>query len=479
MRRLICAVRLSLTLALLAPAAGAVAAAAPVASAATPRSPAAYERLARDIFAELVGINTTHALGSARAAEALAARFRTAGFPDADLYVGGPRPDKMNLVVRLHGRGRAQPVLFNAHLDVVEARPADWSVDPFRLTEQGGYFYGRGTVDVKNEVAALSADLIRLRAEGYRPDRDIILAFGTDEEAGGDANGVEWLLQQRRALVDAALVINTDATNAVSLNGERQLMTIQTAEKVYATYTLTTHSSGGHSSRPPRNNAVYRLGRALDRLGAYQFPVRLSATTRRYLAATARRVGGARAAAIEGALANPPDPKALDELRDAPLLNAQLHTTCQATLVEGGQSESALPLRARATIQCRLLPEEDPVWVLDTLKRVVDDPAVEVETLVPPEPSPPTELDAALLAKVERITQEMWPGMPVVPIMYPGASDNLYFRRAGLTTFGISGTFKDQADDRAHGTDERIGVTAFYESLEFSYRLMKALAGGR
>jgi acetylornithine deacetylase/succinyl-diaminopimelate desuccinylase-like protein len=453
--------------------------AASAAPAATPRSPVESERLAREVFAELVGTDTTHAVGSAKAAEALAARFRAAGFPAADIYVGGPRPDKMNIVVRLHGRGKGRPVLFNAHLDVVEAARETWSVDPFALTEKDGFFYGRGTIDVKNEVAVLTANLLRLKREGFTPDRDVIVFFNTDEEAGGDANGVEWMLAEHRPLVDAGVVINHDAGKGQALNGERLWNTIQTAEKVYATYTLTTAGSGGHSSLPTRDNAIFRLARALARLDAYQFPVRLSETTRRYLAAARGHVPAERAAAIDALLADPADAKALEVLRDAPVLNAQLHSTCPATVVQGGQSESALPMRAQATIQCRLLPDEQPDSVLATLTKVVDDPAVEIGVVWAPVPSPAATLDPAVVSRVERVTGEMWPGVAVVPVMSSGASDNVYFRRAGLATFGVSGTFVDEADLRAHGRDERVGVTAFYESLEFSYRLIKALAAAR
>ena len=444
-----------------------------------PRSPPASERLAHDLLAELVGINTTHQIGSAAAAAALGARFKAAGFPAGDVFVGGPRADKMNVVVRLRGRGKGSPVLFNAHLDVVEATRESWSVDPFVLTEKDGYYYGRGTIDVKDEVSILSANLIRLHAEGYRPDRDIILAFNTDEEAGGDMNGVEWLLKEHRPLVEAGLVINQDAGHAQALNGERLWNTIQTAEKVYATYTLSTKGSGGHSSLPPRDNAIFRLARALEKLGNYQFPVRFSPTTRGYLAAIAAREGGERGAAIEAVLRDPTDVAALDRLRDAPVVNAQLHSTCPATLLQAGQSESALPIRATATIQCRLLPDEQPEFVLATLKRVIDDPAVEIAVAYAPVPSSAAAVDPGVLSTVERVTAEMWPGLKVVPFMTSGASDNVVWRGAGLKTYGVSGTFQEETDLRAHGKDERVSLTAFYESLEFSYRLMRGLAGGR
>jgi acetylornithine deacetylase/succinyl-diaminopimelate desuccinylase-like protein len=444
---------------------------------ATPRSPAQYDQLARALFAQLVGMNTTHAKGSAQAAEALAARFKAAGFPDGDVFVGGPRPDKMNIVVRLHGRGKGKPVLFNAHLDVVEAIRETWSVEPFELTEKDGFFYGRGTIDIKNEVAVLAANLIRLKQEGFKPNRDIILAFNTDEEAGGDANGVDWLLKNQRALVDAGLVINHDAANGEALNGERLWETIQTAEKVYATYSLTALGTGGHSSLPPRDNAIFRLSHALARLGDYQFPVQISETTRAYLEAGANRLGGDRAVQIRAVLKDPTDSVAVDALRDVPVINAQLHSTCPATVVQGGQSESALPIRATATIQCRLLPGTQPDEVIGTFKRVIDDPTIEIGVIWAPVASAPAVLDKAVVAKVAKVTGEMWPGLKVVPVMSAGASDNVYWRGAGLPAFGVSGTFVDGSDMRAHGKDERVGVVAFYQSLEFSYRLMKALAG--
>jgi acetylornithine deacetylase/succinyl-diaminopimelate desuccinylase-like protein len=444
---------------------------------ATPRSPAQYDQLARAVFAQLVGMNTTHAKGSAEAAEALAARFKAAGFADGDVFVGGPSPDKMNIVVRLRGHGKGKPVLFNAHLDVVEAIRETWSVEPFELTEKDGFFYGRGTIDIKDEVAVLTADLIRLKQEGFKPSRDIIVVFNTDEEAGGDANGVDWLLKNQHALVDAGLVINQDAGNGEALNGERLWNTIQTAEKVYATYSLTAYGTGGHSSLPPRDNAISRLAHALARLGDYQFPVQISETTRIYLEAVANRVGGERAAQIRAVLKDPTDSAAVDALRDVPVINAQLHSTCPATVEQGGQSESALPIRAKATIQCRLLPGSNPDEVMATLKRVINDPTIEIGVIWAPVASAPAVLDKAVVAKVEKVTNEMWPGVKVVPVMSAGASDNVYWRGGGLPSFGVSGTFVDVSDLRAHGKDERVGVNAFYESLEFSYRLMKVLAG--
>ena len=462
-------------------AAPAPASAAAAPAAATPRSPAQWEHLARDIFAELVAINSTHEFGSTRVAEALAARFRAAGFPEADIAIVGPQPDKMNIVVRLHGRDgeRRKAVLFNGHLDVVEAARETWSVEPFRLTEQDGYFYGRGTQDMKDELAILATNLVRLRAEGLRPAHDLVLAFGTDEEAGGTIDGAEWLLAKHRELLDAALVINTDITGGGrSAHGERVRNELQTGEKVYVTYTLTARGTGGHSSMPTRDNAIYRLAAALGRIAAQPFPLHLNATTRRYLEALAARTSEQRAADIRAVLGPVPDPAAQERLRDVPFINAALRTTCTATQLQAGQSESSLPMQAQATLQCRVLPDEKADDVLAALRRIVADPGIEFAVSFPAIDSPSTELDPKFLATVERITHEMWPGVPVVPTLSVLGSDMVYFRGAGLPTYGLSGVFADENDMRLHGRDERIGVASFYEGLEFGYRMMKALAGG-
>lgn len=441
-----------------------------------PASPTVFRTLAHDIFSEIVGIDTTHAVGSARIVSALAARLRAAGFQDSDIWIGGPRPDKMNIVVRLRGRGVAKPVLFNAHLDVVEAARDTWDTDPFQLTEKDGWYYGRGSIDVKNEVAIITTNLIRMKREAIVPDRDIIAFFNTDEEAGGDANGVEWMVAEHRNLIDADVVINDDAGKMLSLNGKPLWNTIQTSEKAYATYELSANGEGGHSSLPRRDNVIARLARAVAHLDAFQFPVRLGQTSRLYLQAMQDRVGQAEAEAIKRLLARSDDAAAADVLRDNPVLNAQLHSTCPVTMMAGGQSESALPMRATATIQCRLLPDERAEDVLATFARVINDPSIGVKPVWGPLASPAQPLDAKVTTIIEEITQQFWPGAPVVPFMSQGASDNVYFRRGGLATFGVSGTMFDEADMRQHGRNERIGVAAFYDSLEFNYRLMTALA---
>lgn len=444
---------------------------------AAPASPPAVREQAHDLFAALVAMDTTHAHGTAPAVALLAQRFRAAGFAESDVWVGGPRADKQNIVVRLHGRGLRPAVLFNAHLDVVEATRDTWSFDPFTLTEKDGWYYGRGAIDVKNEVAIISTNLIRLKREGVVPEGDIVAFFNADEEAGGDANGVEWMVAEHRDRIDAGLVINDDAGKMLSLHGTPLWNTIQTSEKAYATYELEATGAGGHSSLPRRDNTIGRLARALARLDAYAFPVRLGPTSRGYLAAMQSRATPAEAAAIATLLGDPTDAAALNVLRDNPVLNAQVHSTCPVTQVSGGQSESALPMRATATVQCRLLPDEDADAVLTTLRTVIDDPSIRVRAVWGPLSSPAEPLDPRVTALVERLTREFWPGASVVPFMSQGASDNVYFRRGGFHTYGISGTMFDEADMRQHGRDERVGVAAFYDSLEFNYRLMRALAG--
>ena len=480
-RSIAVAVSSAVALCLCAAAIAAPATAAGAPAAATPRSPASWEHLARDIFAELIAINSTHEFGSTRAAEALAARFRAAGFPGSDIAVVGPQPDKMNIVVRLRGRsGEARKaVLFNGHLDVVEAVRETWSVEPFQLTEQGGYFYGRGTEDMKDEVAILATNLIRLHAEGFRPAGDLVLAFGTDEEAGGTIDGAEWLLAKHRELLAAAFVVNADVIGGCrSVHGRNVRNELEVAEKVYATYTLSTRGPGGHSSMPTRENAIYRLAAALARIEAQPFPLRLDATTRQYLEVLAASATGQQAADLAAVLRPVPDPAAEQRLRDVPLINASLRTTCIATQLQGGQSESALPMRAQATLQCRLLPDEKFDEVVATLKRMVADPQVGIEVSFAPVQSPATPLAPGFRAVVERVTGEMWPGVPVVPMMAVLASDSAYFRGAGLPTYGVSGVCVDEDDMRLHGRDERIRVRQFFEGLEFGYRAMKALAGG-
>ena len=421
------------------------------------------QQLARDIFAELVGINTTHEHGNTTpAAEAVARRLLAAGFPAADVQVIGPRDQNKNLVARFRGTGKHRPVLLLAHLDVVEALRSDWSLQPFVLTEKDGFFYGRGSSDIKDMAAIWVAALIRLKKEGFTPDRDIILALTAGEESGDTPdNGVKWLVQNRRDLIDAAYCINGDAGDPYELHGTRTVRNVEASEKIYHDLQLETHNPGGHSSLPTPDNAIYRLSAALNRLAAYQFPVDLNDVTRGYFKAL-----------------NIDTAEALRLAATSAFYNAQLRTTCVATRLEGGHANNALPQTARAVVNCRILPTENPDSIEATIRRVIADTAVKVTALDTAILSPPSPLVPEVLDPIARITKDLWGAIPVVPNMETGATDGIYLRNAGMPVYGVSGVFLDQDDIRAHGRDERIGVREFYEGLESSYRLVKMLAGG-
>jgi acetylornithine deacetylase/succinyl-diaminopimelate desuccinylase-like protein len=440
---------------------------------------AGRHELARDIFRELIEINSTHEHGSTQAAEAMAARLRAAGFPAADVQVLAPKPDKGNLVARWPGTGAGhlKPVLFLAHLDVVEAKREDWTFDPFKFTEQDGYFYGRGTSDVKNEAADLIANFIALRREGFQPKRELILALTADEEGGGTANGVEWLLANHRDRIDAAFCINTDAGGGQIKDGRRLANTVQTGEKIYLSLALEVRNKGGHSSLPVADNAIYHLAEGLSRLAKYQFPVHPNETVRTYFTRMAALESGPRAADMKAVGRASFDPAAADRLCEAsPYYNALLRTTAVPTQLIAGHAENALPQLARAIVNCRILPEESPDDVEKAVTRALADDQIKVSRLEPPRPSPSSPLDPVVFSAVERLTEEMWPGVVVVPEMSTGATDGLHLRRAGVPVYGISGMFFDVDDVRAHGQNERIGVQSFYEGVDFMSKLMKALS---
>jgi acetylornithine deacetylase/succinyl-diaminopimelate desuccinylase-like protein len=445
----------------------------------------ADQQLARAIFKELIEINTTDTpVGDVtKAAEAAAARLLAAGFPKADVQVIGPSAKKHNLVARLRGSGRAKPILLIAHLDVVEARRSDWSFDPFVFREHDGYYYGRGTTDIKCGATALLTTLIRMKLESFKPDRDLIVALTADEE-GGTANGVDWLLQNHRDLIDAEYCLNTDGGGGELRKGVKIANELQTSEKVYLSFRLETKNSGGHSSLPVKDNAIYHLAEGLARLAKYDFPVRLNETTRAFfekmsgietsdvakdmkVVATGLKTGGPTA---EGEAA------AARLSAASPYYNAMMRTTCVATRLDAGHADNALPQLASAIVNCRLLPDESPKDVQDTLVRVLADPAITVTPANNPRPSPPSPLRPAIVQAVEQLTTEMWPGVPVVPIMQTGATDGLYLRRAGMPVYGVSGFFDDIDDVRAHGRDERIATWAFFDGVEFMYRLTKKLS---
>ena len=358
----------------------------------------------------------------------------------------------------------------------MEAKPEDWSVDPFKLTEKDGWFYGRGTIDMKEGDAALLETLIRLKREKFVPDRDVIAAFTADEEAGGDANGPAFLLKEHRDLIDAGLVVNLDGGSGQFRNGERFAFNLGTSEKTYVTYTLETTSPGGHGSLPGPENAIYRLAAGLGRLEAFKFPVMLTATTRAGFEKFAELKAGPESADMRAVVGTPPDLAAADRLSQVVRLNAQLRTTCVATLISGGHAENALPQRARATIQCRMMPGDTSEHVQAELTTVLNDAKISVRQDAPPIVSPESPPTPQITARVANVVHSMWPGVPIVPTMATGFSDDRQTRNAGIPSYDLAGIWADEDENRAHGRDERVGVREFDESVEYTYRLVKAMS---
>jgi acetylornithine deacetylase/succinyl-diaminopimelate desuccinylase-like protein len=437
-----------------------------------------YQKLARDIFRELIEINTTVSIGSTKAAEAMAARLKVAGFPETDINLVGPEPKHMNLVVRYHGTGKFSPLLFIGHLDVVEALPQDWSFDPFKFREIDGFYYGRGTTDMKNEDANLIANLIRLKKEGFVPNRDIIVAL-TDDEEGGPANGINWLIANRRDLIDAEYCINPDGGGGSIKNGKEIIMDIQTSEKVYTDFTLEVHNKGGHSSLPEKDNAIYHLSEALTHLSAFDFPLDMNETTRMFFERSAQQEAGQTRADMLAVAKIPADTAAARRLaRASARYNSLMRTTCVATIVNAGHANNALPQTATANVNCRLLPDDKPENVLNTLKYIVNDPQINITCSYAAVAGPLSPIRKEVLDIVDKITATMWSGVIVTPVMATGATDGKYLRTIGIPVFGVSGMFSDVDDVRAHGRDERIGVKEFFNGVEFMYRLMKELTSG-
>src|SRR5437016_11647566 len=402
-------------------------------------APSADRALARDILRELVEINTTDSLGNTpRAARAMARRLVAAGFPAADVRVLiGPDAKHGNLVARYRGTGTGgRPIIGFAHLDVVPARRADWSVDPFTFLEQDGYFYGRGTTDDKVGDAILVADFIRLKRAGFKPRRDLIIVLTGDEETAGSCIG--WLVNKHRDLIDAEFALNTDAGGGVLRDGRRVMFAVQASEKVYATYALEATDKGGHSSLPrPADNPVYRLAPLLGRLPAYQFPLKLNEVSRAFFERSAAIDTGRLADDERGVLKDPPDSAAVARLSAVPFYNSKLRTTCVATMMEAGHAENALPQSARATVNCRILPGEPAAEVTATLERLAADDRIALRTVYAPIPSGPSPLTPAIMGPIERLVAEQFPNVPIVPVMEAGATDGLFLRNAGIPTHGV------------------------------------------
>jgi acetylornithine deacetylase/succinyl-diaminopimelate desuccinylase-like protein len=433
---------------------------------------------ARAIYKELVEINTTDtpAGNVTKAADAAAARLKAAGFAAADMQILGPDPRKGNLVLRYRGTGARRPLLLLAHLDVVEAKREDWSMDPFTFTEKDGFFYGRGTSDDKAMASQFVANLIRLKEEGFRPDRDIILALTADEE-GGDFNGADWLVKNHKDLIDAEFAINEGGGGNMR-KGKYLSNEVQASEKVYQDFHLEVTNAGGHSSLPVKDNAIYHLAAGLARLSAFEFPVELNEVTRGYFARSADVETDPKLAADMRAVAKPTTDLAAAARLSAslPYYNAMMRTTCVATKLLGGHATNALPQMASANVNCRILPGASPAAVKAKLVDVLADPKITVAFVDEAHPSKPSPLRPDVMTVVEALTKQMYPGAIVIPVMSTGATDGVFLRNGEIPTYGVEGTFNDMDDVRMHGKDERVGVKQYFEGLEFQYRLIKALA---
>ncbi len=439
-------------------------------------TPASDKQLAHDIYKEFVEIQSGFSTGATTpVAEAAARYLRAAGFPPSDIYVGGATPKKFNLVVRLHGSGAKRPILLVAHTDVVEAKREDWSMDPFVFSEKDGYFYGRGTGDDKAQAAVWIANLIRMKRENFHPDRDLIVALTADEEGGGPYNGVDWLLKNHRDLIDADFALNEGGWGEMSADGRKISNDLQVSEKYVINFTFEVRNKGGHSSMPVPDNAIYHLAGALDKLGQFGFPLKTNEVTAAYFTQMAKLQTGPLASDLAAAATG--SQSAMQRVAAAqPAWNSTLRTTCVATMLAGGHALNALPQLATASVNCRVLPEDSPDYVLETLNKVVADPEVKISWLEKASGGVPSPMRPDILSAVKQATTAEFPGTPVLPIMVVGATDGKYLRAAGIPCYGVQGFFFAPDDIRFHGRDERMPIQSFYEGQAFLYDLVKRLA---
>jgi len=438
----------------------------------------------RATYKELVETNTTLSAGSCTlAAERMAARLRAAGFPERDLHliVAPGHPKEGNLVAVLPGSNpSAKGILLLAHIDVVEANRADWERDPFTLVEENGFFYARGSSDDKAQAAVWVDMLARMKREGYRPKRTIKMALTCGEETAGAFNGAEYLAASHRDLIDAEFGLNEGAGGLLGPDGKPMILNIQAGEKFPQNYRFEVTNPGGHSSRPVKENAIYRLSDALVKLRAYDFPIESNPATRGYFSAMAKLTEGPVGRAMAAFAANPADTAAAQTLAAAnPSWNGILHTTCVATMLEGGHATNALPQRARANVNCRIFPGTSVEQVRQALERVVADPQVRITALeTRSKVSAPPPLTDRIVGPARQVAQEMWPGVPLVPAMAAGATDAAFLTPVGIPTYGLSGFFSDAEGSHAHGLNERMGVKSLMEGRRYLYRLVKLYADG-
>jgi acetylornithine deacetylase/succinyl-diaminopimelate desuccinylase-like protein len=430
--------------------------------------------LARGIYSDLVAFPSSELRdGSAEIAKYSADLLIDAGFPKEDVEIVGPSPEASGVLARFRGRGEREPVVVMAHLDVVEALREDWSMEPFELIEKGGYFYGRGTSDNKAGAAGLLANFIRLKREGFEPSRDLIMMLTGDEET--HMASAMYFANELRQRIDAAFALNTDGGGIETDDGEPRVFVVQAAEKVYVTLRVEVTNPGGHSSLPRSDNAIYELAEALLRLQAHEFPVSLNEVTRNYF----REAAQFREAEMAGSMLALAEDRATDDdiarLDASVELKARMRTTCVATLLEGGHAENALPQMAAGIVNCRILPQESAESVVAAVRRVLANDAIRVTVVYDPIASPPSPLTPSVMDVITGVAEQMYPGLPVITNMSTGATDGLHLRNAGIPTYGVSALGGDAGDDRAHGRDERVRVKDFYNSVEYWYRLLRAL----
>lgn len=436
----------------------------------------------RELYKELVETNTTLSAGDCTLAAArMAARLKSAGYPDADLhpFQAEGHPKEGGLVAVLHGTDpQARPILLNAHIDVVEAKREDWVRDPFTLIEENGYFYARGASDDKAEASIWVDTLIRLRQQGLHPRHTIKMSLTCGEETASAFNGAAYLVTHERALIDAGFALNEGAGGRLDAAGARIALNVQAGEKLPQDYRLEVTNPGGHSSRPTKDNAIYHLAGALSRIEAYDFPIVSNPVTRTYYARMGPLIGGEMGAAMTAFAKDPSDAKAAAVIETDPGYNGGLHTTCVATMLEGGHATNALPQRARAVVNCRIFPGTTTEQVRETLEKIVADPKVKVTLLGARseaiKAAPP--LTPEIMTPIETVAHRMWPGVPIIPLQSAGATDAAFLTPAGIPTYGVTGIFGDPDGNGVHGLNERIRVRSLYEGRDFLFDLVKIYA---
>ncbi len=438
----------------------------------------------REIYKELVETNTTLSSGSCTlAAERMATRLRAAGIPDSqlNLFAIPEKPKEGGLVAVYPGTSKtAKPILLIAHIDVVEAKREDWERDPFVMVEENGYFYGRGTADIKSQAAVWVDTLIRFQQQGYKPKRTVKMALTCGEETNGAFNGIEWLAANKRDLIDAEFALNEGGGGDSDGKGKGKVIgqSVQVGEKTFANFRLETRNSGGHSSAPVPDNAIYQLARAVTKIEDYRFPLEMTATTRRYFAEAGAVRGDAIGNAMVALAKNNADKDAEAIVNKDPFLHSNLRTTCVATLLDGGHAANALPQRAGANINCRIFPGHRIESIRDELATVIGDPGVTITQLPPKRPAPPAPpLDPKITGPMEMLVAKYWPGLKVIPSMANGYTDATFLGAVGIPTYGIPGMWGDPDGNGAHGLNERMEVKSVYVGRDYMFDLVKAYAG--